>query len=157
MEDNRLEDFEVEVLNFIFKDALSWLINKFGDRSVALNKVNYKKKLSPFRKSTFKHALNFSWDLNPRNLSWHYYGQWAEYNGATNTIYLGCTKKETLKFALECLFHEFKHSQQSMATYIYIRYKTAYENHPFEKEADDFASEWVPVYIKERLIEDLFK
>ena len=151
MENNRLGDFEVETLDFIFKDALSWLINEFGDKSVVLNKVNLKKKPSPLRKVTFKHSLKFEWSLNPTNLAWHYYGQWAEYDSGINTIYLGCGKKETLKFALECLFHEFKHTQQNMAAYVYIRYKTAYEDHPLEEEANSFAAEWVPVYIQNRL------
>ena len=105
-------------------------------------------KASLIRLYLFKHHLTYSWSYNARLLRWKYVkGHLAQYDPSPNTIYLHCNKKKTLGFTLDCLFHEFKHTQQNMRAYSY--FKGSYWNHPMEKEANDFATEWLPVFWKE--------
>ena len=142
----KVEELEEELLDKILTDAYYWLIDLLGDRSIELNKPNYTKKYSPLKRFTFKQHLEFVWDYKATNLPWCYYGQWAEYQTNNNRIVLHCDKRHTLEFVLECLFHEYKHSQQSIS--LYFKHKVAYEDHPFEKEANDFASEYVSIFWK---------
>jgi hypothetical protein len=147
MLENLVGTISEDKLNLIIADALEWLIDKFGDNSIELNKVNYTRKHSAIRPFVFKHQLTYAWSYNPKALDWHYYGQWAEYRSADNRICLHCNKKSTLQFVLECLFHEYQHSQQSMFRYAYPT--ISYINHPLEKEANDFAAEVVPLFWKD--------
>ena len=150
MLESKIGKLEEKVFDKILVDAFYWLLDTFGDRSNILNKPNYLKKQSPLKHITFKHNLNLMWSYRPFDLPWHYYGQYAEYESMSNSLLVHCSKKFTLGFALDSLFHEFKHSQQSMPLYHY--YKHSYENHPLEKEANDFAAEWVPVYCQNSLL-----
>lgn len=150
MLESKIGKLDEKVFDKILVDAFHWLIDTFGDGSNLLNKTNYRKKQSPLKHITFKHDLNLIWSYKPFNLPWYYYGQYAEYNTVGNSILIHCSKKFTLGFALDSLFHEFKHSQQSMSMYQHFR--GSYENHPLEKEANDFAAEWVPVYSQKSLL-----
>lgn len=140
--------FTESELDTIIDDAVAWLIERFGDRSVELNKIHRSRKASLIRPYIFKQHLTYSWSYHPKELRWKYVkGNLAQYDANPNTIYLHCIKKKTLEFTLDCLFHEFKHTQQDMRAYVY--FKGSYWNHPLEKEANDFATEWLPVFWKE--------
>lgn len=144
MLNNLVGTFKEDTMNLIIDDAMAWLIEKFGENSIELNKANYKRKHSALKSYIFKHKLTYSWSYNPRSLDWHYYGQFAEYNADHNTIYLHCNKKFTLAFVLDCLFHEYRHTQQSMFGYHFHR--VSYYVHPYEYDANTFATEWVPIF-----------
>ena len=142
---NLISTFTKDELDVIIDDAVAWLIERFGDRSVELNKIHRSRKASLIRPYLLKHHLTYSWSYNARLLRWKYVkGHLAQYDPEPNTIYLHCNKKKTLEFTLDCLFHEYKHTQQDMRAYSY--FKGSYWNHPMEKEANDFATEWLPVY-----------
>jgi len=148
MLNNLISDFEAEALDRIIYNALDWLVQKFGDESVLRNKLNYTKKHSPLKRCVFKHKLTYSWSSSPKTLARLYKkGYLGLYTPKTNTIYLYCDRRQTLELTLKCLFHEYRHTQQSMAEYGY--YKGSYEEHPLEKDANDFADEWLPIYWKE--------
>lgn len=145
---NLISTFTKDELDAIIDDAVAWLVDRFEDRSIELNKVHRSRKASLLRPYLFKQPLTYSWSYNARLLRWKYVkGHLAQYDPEPNTIYLHCNKKKTLEFTLDCLFHEYKHTQQHMRAYSY--FKGSYWNHPMEKEANDFATEWLPVFWKE--------
>jgi hypothetical protein len=146
----RVGDVDEKVLDTILLDAFQWLVDTFGDESITLNKPSYSKKHSALKPFTFKHHLTLSWDYKPSRLNWYYYGQFAEYQACSNSIVLHCNKKHTLGFLLDVLFHEYRHTQQSMYLYHYYKVtkKINYEEHPLEIDANQFALEQLPVFWK---------
>jgi hypothetical protein len=140
----KVKEIDEKVLDQILVDAFHWLIDTFGDKSNENNKPNYTKKKSYFRSLIYKHDLTLVWDYKPHAIPWFYYGQYAEYDAAFNSIRIHCNKKHTLEFVLDSLFHEYKHSQQHIALYSY--HKVDYSDHPMEKEANEFAIECIPIF-----------
>ena len=148
MLEQTLNIIDKEILDKIIYDALTWLIQKFGDESVIKNKLNYTKKYSSLKPYIFKHKLTYNWSYNPKTLAWKYNKDYLGlYTCKTNTIYLYCDRRQTLDLTLRCLFHEYRHTQQSMAEYGY--YKGCYWAHPLERDANDFADEWLVKYWEE--------
>jgi hypothetical protein len=148
MRDRLLKTLETDQINQILKDGFDWLLKRFGDKSLELNKLNYTRKQVIF--SCHNHKLTVNWSFNPRKLDWYYYGQYAEYDAGPNKIYIACEKSWTVEFMLKCLFHEYRHSQQSLMLYSY--YKVNYNDHPLEADANRFEDEWVPIYLREKLM-----
>jgi hypothetical protein len=146
----KVKELKPGELDKIILDAFNWLVESFGDRSIELNKLNYKKKYSTLKPYLFKHPLSVSWSKNPESLDWTYYGQFAEYNAVDNTIYILCKKNYTLEFVLDSLFHEYKHSQQNMTKYSYQTniLHTPYDKNPLELEAVEFAKDCLQKFIK---------
>lgn len=141
----KVRELEPGFLDKIILEAFNWLVETYGDRSVELNKLNYRKKYSPLKSYLYKHQLKVSWSTNPDSLTWTYYGQFAEYNAVDNVIYILCRKNYTLEFVLDSLFHEYKHSQQNMTRYCYYVnvLHINYNDNPLESEAVDFAKDCV--------------
>ena len=136
--------FLLKILILILNNSFEWLLSTFKDESIPINNRNYNIKYSPLKPFITKKYLKFQWSYNTKKLDWFYYGQWAQYTCEKNEIVLHCIKTKTLRFILECLFHEFRHSKQSMRQYFY--FKGSYINHPLEKDANDFCYEYVPIY-----------
>lgn len=150
MLNTKVGDMDEKLLDSILLDAFQWLVDTFGDKSIALNKPGFSKKYSALRPFTFKQHLTLSWDYKASRLDWHYYGQYAEYQADPNSIVLHCDKKHTLGFILDVLFHEYRHTQQSMYLYHYYKVikKINYEEHPFEIDANEFAAQQLPIFWK---------
>lgn len=146
----KVKDVSDEQLNNLFITALQWLATEFGEDSKYLNKQNYAKNRSPLRDVFTKAHLNLKWARKTYSLNWYYYGQFAEYDYASNTIKVLCLKHYTIEFILDSLFHEYKHSQQSMKGYNYYDevLKISYYTNPYEKEANDFAKANVEKFCK---------
>jgi hypothetical protein len=142
--DDLIEDIDKEDLVHILDDSLDWLISTFGDNSIITNNTNYILKYSPLKPYTTKKHLKVGWGYNPNKLNWFYYGQWAQYTCENNEIVVHCIKNKTLRFTLECFFHEFRHSQQCMREY--FNFKGSYVNHPLEHDANNFCYEYVPIF-----------
>lgn len=141
MLDVKVRDLEEDLLDEILVDAFEYLISTFDDNSIFLNKASYTKKYTALKPVTFKHHLNLVWAYSASSIDWYYYGQYAEYDSRKNTINLHCSKKFTLAFVLDSLFHEYKHSQQRMTQYHYFRnfQRIPYDRNPLEIEANQFA------------------
>ena len=142
----RVGQLEEEVLDKILADAFYWLVSTFGDRSIELNKTPAARRNEFIRHYFSKCQLHLVWDYNPHNLPWYYEGQYGQYNVGQNQLVLHADKRETLEWVLDGLFHEYKHSQQSMYLYSYL--KVGYEDHPLEIEAQEFAKEQIPIFWK---------
>jgi hypothetical protein len=142
----KVEELEEKLLDKILVDAFYWLTDTFGDRSIELNKTPASRRNCAYLRRFFsKCPLTLVWDYNPCNLPWHHYdGQCGEYNTNSNYIIVHVNKKEDLAYSLDTLFHEYRHSQQSMYLYTFIA--ANYENHPLEKDAEEFAKEQVPIF-----------
>lgn len=142
-----LQDIDEQLLDKILVDGFNWLVDRVGDRSVKLNNTSYREVRRPFSK---KRVLLLKWSYNKKEL-----GLKKEYLAVmdyfSNEIKLHCSKKFTLRTILDHLFHEYCHSQQSSYLYAYYtrRLKLPYDQHPLEREANEFAEKMVPLYWQE--------
>lgn len=150
MLDIKIKQLTDEQVAHLLTEAISWSASKYGESSVVLNKLNHTKKHGTFRQYIQKYPLKCLWARKTKSLDWYYYGQFAEYDYWTNTIKILCLKHYSVGFVLDSLFHEYKHSQQSMRLYNYHSdvLKVSYEKNPFEKEANAFAEENIGLFCK---------
>lgn len=117
------------------------------NRKSALKVLNWCK--NTYGRSFYKHEYPKLRVYKHRNLGWK-----GDYDYEVNTINIYVAPHESFTDFVSTIIHEYVHYTQSVRMYFrYIdRYNKTYDNHPYEKQADDISKRDARLCIRETFL-----